>query len=473
MPPPLPAEDLAWLAAVEIRELVRKRALSPVELTEAAIARAEALEPRLNAFATTTFELAREQARALEAELARGGPVRPLHGIPVTLKDLLFTKGIPTKAGSWIFADRIPEVDAPVVERLRAAGAVFLGKTTVPELGWKGCGDSPLTGISHNPWKHGTNAGGSSTGAAICAAAGIGWLHQGSDGAGSIRMPAAFCGVFGFKPSFGRVPYWPVPNNDLISHIGPITRTVADAALMMEVMAGPDDRDQTSLEAPPEPYLARLEADMKGKRIAWSPDLGYLRVDPEIRAICEKAVAAFEETGAIVEPLESAPWPDPWPMERCFYASNYAGNVGHLLDQWAERMDPGLVALTREGLAYSAADWVRARQQRAELYDRVRALFERFDLLLTPTLSVAAFPAGRILPEHWGEHPWEWHRWAGFSYPFNLTWVPAATCPCGFTAEGLPVGLQIVGGRHRGLLVRQAARAFERARPWAHAKPPL
>lgn len=467
------ATELCWLSAVDVLALVRRREVSPVDLVDVAIARAEALEPVLNAFVTRTFEEARERAKALEAELVRGGPVRPLHGLPVTLKDLLFTKGIPTKAGSRLFADRVPDVDAPVVERLREAGAVFLGKTTVPELGWKGCGDSPLTGISHNPWKHGYNAGGSSTGAAICAAAGIGWLHQGSDGAGSIRMPAAFCGVFGLKPSFGRVPYWPVPNNDLISHIGPITRTVADAALMMEVMAGPDDRDPTSLEAAPEPYRSRLEADMKGKRIAWSADLGYLRVDPEIRAICERAALAFEETGAVVEALEEALWPDPWPMERCFYTANYAGNIGHLLDRWADRMDPGLVALTRDGMRYSAADWVRARQQRAELYDRVRALFERYDLLLTPTLSVAAFPAGRLIPEHWEQHPWDWHRWAGFSYPFNLTWVPAATCPCGFTADGLPVGLQIVAGRHRDLLVLQAARAFERARPWAQHRPPL
>ncbi|MCX7630291.1 MAG: amidase [Geminicoccaceae bacterium] len=466
------ADDLCFLPAVDLLGLIRRREISPVELTEIAIARAEALQPVLNPFATTTFALARERARELEEELARGGPLRRLHGLPVTLKDLLFTKGIPTKAGSRLFADRVPEVDAVVVERLRAAGAVFLGKTTTPELGWKGCGDSPLTGISHNPWKLGFNAGGSSTGAAICAAAGIGWLHQGSDGAGSIRMPAAFCGVFGFKPSFGRVPYWPAPNNDMISHIGPITRTVADAALMLEVMAGPDDRDPTSLDAAPEAYLARLEADMAGKKIAFSPDLGYLRVDPEIRAIVERAVSAFEEMGAVVEPVDR-PWPDPWEAERCFYAANYAGNLGPLLDARADEMDPGLVACARDGLRYTAADWVRAKQLRAELYDAVRALFERFDFLVTPTLSVAAFEAGRLFPPHWEERGWEWHHWAGFCYPFNLTWVPAATCPCGFTADGLPVGLQIVGGRHRDLEVLRAARAFERARPWAGHKPPL
>lgn len=472
MPAQLPGEELTWLSALDVLALLRRREVSPVELTELAIARAEALQPILNPFATTTFALAREQARALEAELRRGAPMRRLHGLPITLKDLLFTKGIPTKAGSWIFAERVPDVDAVVVERLRDAGAVFLGKTTTPELGWKGCGDSPLTGVSHNPWKLGYNAGGSSTGAAICAAAGIGWLHQGSDGAGSIRMPAAFCGVFGFKPSFGRVPYWPGPNNDMISHIGPITRSVADAALMLEVMAGPDDRDLTSLASSPEPYLARLEADMTGKRIAFSADLGYLRVDPEIKAIVADAVRAFEEMGAIVEPVAQL-WPDPWEAERCFYASNYAGNLGQLLDRWAEKMDPGLVACTCDGMRYSAADWVRAKQVRSELYDAVRALFARFDLLLTPTLSVAAFEAGRLFPPHWEERGWEWHHWAGFCYPFNLTWVPAATCPCGFTKEGLPVGLQIVGGRHRDLLVLQAARAFERARPWAQHRPLL
>jgi aspartyl-tRNA(Asn)/glutamyl-tRNA(Gln) amidotransferase subunit A len=464
--------DLCYTPAVELARLIRAKAISPVEVMDAVLARAEALNPKLNAICTWTADMARSRARVAEQAVMRGEKLGRLHGVPVTIKDLAFTKGVRTMAGSWIHAERVPEVDAPFVERLAAAGAIAIGKTTVPEFGWKGCGDSPLTGVSHNPWRHGMNAGGSSTGAAICAAAGIGPIHQGSDGAGSIRMPAGFCGVFGLKPSYGRVPYTPANNNDHMSHAGPITRTVADAALMLKVMAGPDDRDQVSLPDTPADYLARLDDGIAGLRVAFSPDLGYLPVDTEVASIVRAAVPAFEELGCQVEEIDPG-WGDPIAIEHVFYAANAAGNHGIHLKRWGERMDPGLVALIQDGMRHSAADYVRARGRRLEYYDRVRRFFERFDLLLTPTLSVVAFPVGRLIPEHWQQHPWDWIRWAGFSYPFNLTWLPAATCPCGFTAEGLPVGLQIVAGRHRDLRVLQAAHAFERARPWADRRPPV
>lgn len=407
-----------------------------------------------------------------EAAVCRGLPIGPLHGIPVTCKDVLAVRGMPLTGGSRIHADRVGEVDGPVAERLRQAGAVTFAKTTVPEFGWVGCGDSPLTGTSHNPWKPGHTPGGSSAGAAICAAAGIGPLHQGSDGAGSVRIPAAFCGVYGFKPSFGRVPYHPMPNNDSVSHIGPLTRTVADAALMLSVMAGPDERDSASLPDAPEPYLARLQDGIRGLRVAFSPDFGYLRVDAEVADPVRAAVAAFAEQGAIVE--ETSPgWGDPIEMARCFWAATFAGNQGGYVERWADRMDPALVACIEDGLRLRAVDLVRARQQRLDLAERVQALFARYDLLVSPTLSVAAFPSGRIIPEHWEQHPWDWLRWAGFAYPFNLTGLPAANCPCGFTADGRPVGLQIVAGRFRDLRVLQASRAFEQARPWAALRPPL
>jgi aspartyl-tRNA(Asn)/glutamyl-tRNA(Gln) amidotransferase subunit A len=412
-----------------------------------------------------------EQARAAEAAVMRGDALPMLHGVPATIKDLAFTKGLRTMGGSNLFRTRIPDFDHVHVERMRAAGAISIGKTTVPELGWKGNGDSPVTGVTHNPWKHGYNAGGSSAGAAACAAAGIAPLHQGSDGAGSIRMPAAFCGVYGLKPSFGRVPYHPMPNNGLISHVGPITRTVADAALMLAALAGPDDRDMSSLEAPPQDFVGRLEEGIAGRKVAFSPDLGYLKVDAEVAQPVARAARVFEELGCIVEEVEPG-WGDPIEMEHCHFASNYAGMLGHLLDEWAERMDPGLVALTRHGLTYSAADYCRAQGERLAYYDKVHAFFERYDLLLTPALSVAAFPAEYLIPPHWEQHPWDWLRWAGFSFPFNLTWLPAATCPCGFTPAGLPVGLQIVAGRFQDLLVLQASRAFEQARPWADKRPP-
>lgn len=239
---------------------------------------------------------------------------------------------------------------------------------------------------------------------------------------------------------------------------------------MLQAMAGPDDRDVSSLEAPPDDYLARLDEGIAGLRVAFSPDLGYLPVDDEVAAPVRRAVEAFQDLGCTVEEVDPG-WGDPIAMEHCLFTGSFAGMIGHLLDEWADRFEPGLVALTRHGMRYSAADFCRAQGERLQYYDKVHAFFQRYDLLLTPSLSVAAFDATRLIPAHWEPHPWDWLRWAGFSYPFNLTWLPAATCPCGFTPEGLPVGLQIVGGRFRDLRVLQAARAFEQARPWEALRP--
>lgn len=465
-------EELCFTSATELVSLIRRKKISPVELMRATVARAERLNPKLNAICTPTFESAVAAAREATAAVMRGDTLGLLHGIPTTIKDLAFTKGVRTMAGSQIYRDRIPDFDHAHVERLREAGAISIGKTTTSELGWTGVSNSPLTGITHNPWQHGMNAGASSAGAAVCAASGIGPIHQGSDGAGSIRMPAAFCGVYGFKPSHGRVPYWPLPANGLISHVGPLTRTVADAALMLQAMAGPDDRDMTSLESPPENYLAGLEQGIAGLKVAYSPDLGYLKVDAEVAEPVRKAALAFQELGCRVEEVVPG-WDNPIKMEHLHFAANFASRLGPLLDEWAEKMDPGLVALTRHGMKYSAAEYCRNDGERLAFYDKVRAFFGAYDLLLTPTVSVAAFPADHLIPPHWEQHPWDWIRWAGFSYPFNLTWLPAATCPCGFTPAGLPVGLQIVAGRHRDLRVLQASRAFERLRPWAQHRPPV
>ena len=463
-------DALHYTPATELVRRIRDKSLSPVELVKAAIARAEDLNPRLNAICTTTYETALEQARAAEARVMRGEQLPALHGIPTTIKDLALTRGVRTMAGSHVFAERVPEVDHAHVERMRAAGLISIGKTTVSEFGWSGVSNSPLTGITHNPWKRGLNAGASSAGAAVCAAAGIGPVHQGSDGAGSIRMPAAFCGVYGIKPSHGRIPYYPMPQNGLISHIGPITRTVADAALMLQALAGPDDRDMTSIASVPEDYIGRLDEGVSGLRVAFSPDLGYLKVDPDVAQSVRIAVKAFEELGCIVEEVNPG-WGDPTEMEHCLFSATIAMMWGGFVQDWGGRMDPGLVAIIEHGRSYSGEQFVRASGERLTYYDKVRAFFDRFDLLLTPSLSVAAFPAERLIPEHWEQHPWDWLRWAGFSYPFNLTWLPAATCPCGFNDESLPIGLQIVAGRNRDLRVLQASRAFEQARPWAGFRP--
>jgi aspartyl-tRNA(Asn)/glutamyl-tRNA(Gln) amidotransferase subunit A len=464
--------ELCYTPATELGGLIRARKLSPVELTRAVLERAERLNPTLNAFCTLTAEAALGAAREAEDAVMRGRALGPLHGIPFTIKDLAFTKGVRTMSGSFIFAERVPDMDAPFVRRLREAGGIMLGKTATPEFGWKAIGDSPLTGSSRNPWNTTMTTGGSSAGAGAAAAAGLGPLHQGSDGAGSIRIPSGFCGIYGLKPSYGRVPMWPVSNNDYASHVGPMTRTVSDAALMLAVMAGADTWDRTSLEAAPADYVGRLDAGVKGLRVAWSPDLAGLRVDPDVAAVVAEAARAFEELGCVVEEVKPG-FADSHALIRCLWSAHEAGNYAQYLPRWRDRMDPGLVACIEDGLRYSVTDYVEARGRKLAYWDSVRPLFETYELLLTPTTSVAAFPVGRLNPEGWPQHAWDWLAWASFSYPFNFTGQPAATVPAGITPGGLPVGLQIVGRLFADLTVLQASAAFESARPWARRRPPL
>jgi aspartyl-tRNA(Asn)/glutamyl-tRNA(Gln) amidotransferase subunit A len=395
-----------------------------------------------------------------------------LHGVPVTIKDLIETAGVPTERGSVALKGTVPTVDAPVVTRLRDAGAISLGKTTTSEFGWKGVSHSPLTGVTHNPWKLGYNAGASSAGAGVAAAAGFGPLHVGSDGAGSIRMPSHFCGIFGLKPSYGRVPNWPVPNNDQTSHVGPMTRTVADAALMLKVMSGPHSWDHTSLEAPPEDYPNLLDRDLSGLRIGYSPDLGHARVDGDVAALVEGAVKAFTDIGCTVDEAATPFGPEGPELIRFLWSAHEQAFAGHLAE-WEGRMDPGLVACIRAGMGHSMEDYLNMRARKLAYVEQIHRFFDAWDLLLTPAVSVAAFPAEQLQPEGWPAHAWDWVMWAEFSYPFNFSGNPAASVPCGFTEAGLPVGLQIVGRRFDDLGVLQAAAAFERARPWADKRPPL
>jgi aspartyl-tRNA(Asn)/glutamyl-tRNA(Gln) amidotransferase subunit A len=466
------ATDLAYTPATDLIPRIRSRALSPVELTRAVLERIEMVNPRINAFCTVTAEAALAEARAAEEAVMKGGRLGPLHGVPVSIKDLALVKGVPAKFGSFVFEKRVGEVDAPYVRRLKEAGAILVGKTATPEFGWKALGDSPLTGITRNPWNLGMTSGGSSAGAAAAAAAGLGPLHQGSDGAGSIRVPSAFCGIYGLKPTFGRVPMWPISNTDSASHTGPMTRTVADAALMLAVMAGPDDWDRQSLDAPPADYVGRLREGIKGLRVGWSLDLGCLRVDPEVGQVARRAAEAFAELGCAVEDVKVS-LPDTREMIHLLWNSHYAGNYGSVLKEFRSRMDPGLVAAIEDGRRYTAEAYVEMRGRKNGYCDAVRALFDTYDLLLTPTVSVAAFEVGRLNPAHFPQHVWDWFPWAGFSYPFNFTGQPAATVPAGFTPSGMPVGLQIVGRRLADLQVLQASAAFEQARPWAQKRPAL
>ena len=466
------SDELGFMPATALAELIRTKKISPVEYTRALLERIGTLEPKVNAFAHLAGDQAMDAARKAEAALMSGARIGRLHGVPATIKDLVITKDMPTQSGSLIFKDHQPTEDSPVVPRLQAEGAIILGKTTTSEFGWTGVSHSPLTGITHNPWKHGYNAGASSAGAGAAAAAGYGPLHQGSDGAGSIRMPSHFCGVFGIKPSFGRVPYYPVSTGDMTSHMGPMSRTVADSALMLEVMAGPHPLDYTTLEAGPAHYLARLHEGVKGKRIAYSPDLGHARVDPDVAALVRKAAERFTELGATVEEVKT-PWAAPGPELVRFFWSAHLTRLQPYLEKWESQMDPGLVACIKASENVSVAEYQAARERKMPYIASIHRWFEDWDFLLTPSVSVAAFPAEKLMPDNWPRHDWDWVSWAEFSHPFNMAWNPAASVPCGFTAEGLPVGLQIVGKRFDDLGVLQASAAFEQAQPWAHKRPPL
>lgn len=455
------SDSLALLPATKLRDLVAKRSVSPVEIVAAVLDRVAAREPEVNAFAALAPESAMQAARAAETSVMAGGPLGPLHGVPVTIKDLAATMGLPTQRGSKAFAGHVPDEDAPFVARLKAAGAIVIGKTTTSEFGWSALSRSPLTGYTHNPWKHGYQAGGSSSGAGAAAGAGYGPLHQGTDAAGSIRIPAHFCGVFGLKPTYGRVPLAPVGNLDYSSHAGPITRNVADAALMLSVMAGPDPRDHSSLPADQRSFTA-APSSLRGLKVAYSPHLGHARVDPEIAALVEDAAKLFAELGAVVEQVTPAWGPSGPQLVRPLWMAHMSVLARHL-SEFHDEMDPGLVACIEQGLSLSARDYMELRERKFAYCGAIGRWFEDWDLLLTPAASVAAFPVERVQPDHWPEHEWDWLQWAEFSYPFNFTGMPAASIPCGKTTDGLPVGIQIVGRRFDEAGVLAAAAAFEDA----------
>lgn len=468
--------DLCFMPATELASAIKAKSISPVEVVTAVLARIEALEPTVNAFATVTAERALEAAKAAEKSVLNGDTLGDLHGVPVTIKDLTSTAGIPTQRGSKILAGHIPGTDAVVVTRIKKAGGIILGKTTTPEFGWKGVSQSPLTGITSNPWRLGYNAGASSAGAGVGAAVGYGPLHQGSDGAGSIRMPSHFCGVFGLKPTFGRIPNTPIPNNDQTSHVGPMTRTVADAALFLNVMAGPHFADHTSLTAEPPDYVRQLSAHGGSPapplKIAFSSDLGHARVDAEVSRLVASAVSAFADLGCTVEDVTPSFGPLGPELGRFFW-SVHESPMARYLEEWEHEMDPGLVACIKDGSGHSADEYLAMRVRKLAYIGQIHEFMEGYDLLMTPAVSVAAFPAERLQPSHWPQHPWDWLSWAEFSYPFNMSGNPAASLPCGFTDAGLPVGLQIVGKRSDELTVLRAAAAFEVARPWRDRRPQL
>lgn len=430
--------ELSFASAAQAAAWVRARQVSPVELVTNALARLSEVEPGINAFVHRADAAALAEACTAEAAVMRGEPLGPLHGVPVSVKDLIDVAGMPCRYGSLTMRDHVPDADAPSVERLRRAGAIVIGKTATSEFGYRGYTKSLVHGNTRNIWDLSRTPGGSSGGAVSSVAAGVTPIALGTDGGGSIRAPAAFTGLFGVKAQFGRVPVVPASATPTLAHVGPFARTAGDARLVLRVIAGPDRRDHTSL-LPPVDWAAHPAAP-PGLRIAFSPTLGYARVDPEVADIVRAAVGALGDAVGSVEEVETV-CPDPAEILATEFIAGCSARLGDAVDETPELIDPPLRAAIEALRARSAGDYARNLRQRMEHRERLRLFFERHDVLLTPTTPVVAWPLENegVPPGHEQSIVWSY-----FTYPFNLTGQPACSVPCGFTAGGLPVGLQIV-----------------------------
>jgi len=461
----------AYASAQEIRDRIVGKEVSATEIMAETLSRIESLEPMLNAFVTPTPERAMEAAREADRLLAEGGEPGPLHGVPISVKDLINVGGVRTTFGSRTMADNIVREDAPSVERARAAGACVIGKTTTTEFGCKaGGGDSPLSGVTRNAWDPSRTTGGSSAGAATSVAAGVTPFALGTDGGGSIRIPASLCGVFGIKAQYGRVPVFPTSATPTLGHVGPISRTVRDAALLLGVISGFDARDPASVSEPGPDFLAACAAPVDGMRVAWSPALGYARPTSEVLEITEEAVRAIEGLGLSVDLVEEV-MDDPVELWNAEFFAGAGTRLKDALRNSRELLDPAVADVLEGALEATVTDYYEKVFARYGLREQIRRFFEQYDLLLTPTLPVPAFGAGVNVPPELPDR--NVVSWVYYTYPFNLTGNPAASVPCGFTTEGLPVGLQMVAGTNREADVLRLSAAFESARPWANSYPEL
>lgn len=454
--------ELTELTAVQLVDGYRKGEFSPVEATRAALERAERIQPEVNAFVHLTAEDALARAAQSAQRWRRGEPAGAVDGVPVTVKDLLLLRGTPTLRGSrTIDPEGRWDEDAPSVARLREAGAVFLGKTTTPEHGWKGVTDSPLTGVTRNPHDLSRTAGGSSGGAAAAVALGAGPLALGTDGGGSVRIPAAFCGIFALKPTYGRVPLYPASAFGTLAHVGPMTRDAADAALLLDVIGVPDERDWSALGPPPGSFTAGLRGGVHGLRVAYSPCLGgQVAVRPAVATAVRRAVERLADLGAYV--TETDPdLTDPVDAFHTLWFTGAARVIQHLGPHQRGLLDPGLREICAAGESLSALDYLAAVDVRMDLGRRMGRFHTSYDLLVTPTVPITAFEAGAEVPKGSGHR--RWTGWTPFTYPFNMTQQPAATVPVGTDGDGLPVGMQLVAARHRDDLVLRAAHALYEA----------
>lgn len=449
------------LSATQLLERFRRGEASPVEATEAALARIQSLDAKVNAFCLVDAERALAAARDSEQRWQRGEPCGLLDGVPVAIKDLFLTRDWPTLRGSLLIdPDQLWTEDAPSVARLREHGAVLVGKTTTPEMGWKGVTDSPRCGVTGNAWDPTRTSGGSSGGSASAVALCMVPLATGTDGGGSIRIPAGFSGIFGLKPTYGRIPLYPASPFGTLAHGGPMTRTVEDAALMMDVLTGFDSRDWSALPTPSESHRGGLDRGVAGMRIAYSATLGYVDVAPEIAALVRRAVDTLAALGAAVEEVDPG-FTDPVRAFNTLWYSGAAKSTDQFpADSWS-RLDPGLQEIAVEGRRVSASEFLDATAERMRLGALMGRFHETYDVLLTPTLPIVAFDAGHEVPPGWPQR--RWTSWTPFSYPFNMTQQPAASIPCGLTSAGLPVGLQVVGPRHADPTVLAVCQAYQDA----------
>jgi aspartyl-tRNA(Asn)/glutamyl-tRNA(Gln) amidotransferase subunit A len=459
------------MTAAELSRAFRDGGLSPVEVTEACLTRIEALDSRINAFCLIDAETTRAQAEASEKRWAQGDPLSPLDGVPVAVKDLLITKGWPTRRGSLTVDPKgLWNEDAPTVARLREAGAVLIGKTTTPEYGWKGSTDSPLTGITRNPWNMNKTPGGSSGGSSAALAARFCPLALGTDGGGSIRIPASFTGSYGLKPSFGRVAAYPLSPFGTVAHVGPMSRTVRDSAMLMNVISKPDARDWFGIPYDQTDYAAELETSMRGKRIAFSPRLGWVtRIVPEVEALVAAAVKRFEAMGAHVK-LADPPGDNPGDTFQKLWWSGAGFALGDLPEEKKALLDRGLRRMVEEGVKIDKKAYLAAKTARGVYGSQMRVFMETYDFLLTPSIATPAFDVGVLSPLD--DDGRAWMDWTPFSFPFNLTQQPAASINCGFTKDGLPVGLQIVGRMFDDMGVLAASAAYEASDPHYDKTPP-
>ena len=476
------SDDLCYLTATEAIERFRAKTLSPVELMSAVIARSEAVNPKVNAYTYTFYERALEQAQAAERAYASGAGTRPLEGVPVVIKDFHPVAGEITTFGSALFADHVPEVSAPTVARLLDAGGIMHARTTTPEMAYAPYCRSALWGVTRNPWNLDFGPGGSSGGAGAAVAAGMTTLADGTDGGGSIRIPAASCGHFGYKPPFGRNPTDRDHPRESLLHYGPMTRSVADGALMQNVMAGPHPDDMCSLR--PKLEIPDTLESIEGWKVAFSMDLGYFEVDDEVQRNTLEAVQTFRDLGCRVEEVEIG-WNtgvlDAWTViwEGLFWAS-----AGADYPRWKYDIDGFVRGILERGAQHSLSRFYRTNFVRGEMYRTLAPILEAHDILVCPTNGLPALPIDIDLndtgfringkPLTTANRPGDIYVQWQLNYPFNLIpECPVASVPSGFGSNGVPTGIQIVGRTYDDVSVFRAAADYERARPWAHHRPPV